>query len=547
MALAPRSSALQHQGLLVQRLRLRRAPPLPSLTAKLGKPKPRPIMKRILQTLTRTLPLLLTASFLAACSGEGGGDGYESYDGENIGHATFELRQVPSTGVSCIRITVAGSTATVTKDFGNLAANASTTTLNMDRLPLGNVSIGGSAYSASTSGTACNTSSAPTWIADSIATELEPGVVSNLALTFRKNNPVTASVNFVGNIQGIAAGWAHSLLLVDGKVYQWGRPTGSTSLTLVAPTLVSGLSGVTKVSAGFSSSCALKSDGTIWCWGSNSTAGVTSTTPTQVAAGRVYSDLVMGPSNVCGIAGTVAYCWGSNSAGQLGAAPASSSSSSSPLTSASSVALMSLGFNHSCFVDTSLTLRCAGDNTSGQFGASTSTTTTASFGSSTSARPVVDVAAGTFFTAVLMADGTVRAAGSNTYGQLGRGNTTGDSNTSSSVVQISGLTNIVAIATPAPFGEAAGGYQVLALRESGSVLSWGNNATGQLGDATLTNRTSPVTVKNLPAARLIATGAGYSCAVTQGEEVYCWGLNNQGQLGSGDLINAPVAQPVVLP
>ncbi len=94
---------------------------------------------------------------------------------------------------------------------------------------------------------------------------------------------------------------------------------------------------------------------------------------------------------------------------------------------------------------------------------------------------------------------------------------------------------------------AAGASHSVALRTDGSLRVWGSNGHGQLGDGTVTNRTSPVSVSGLPPTRLIAAGGNVTCAVTTDERVFCWGSNSNGQLGSGDRTSSATPQEVLLP
>jgi alpha-tubulin suppressor-like RCC1 family protein len=90
------------------------------------------------------------------------------------------------------------------------------------------------------------------------------------------------------------------------------------------------------------------------------------------------------------------------------------------------------------------------------------------------------LAGGGYHSLVLKADGTVWGFGYNGVGELGDGTTTDRS----APVQVSGLTDIVAI--------AAGEWHSMAITSSGSLYTWGYNTNGQLGDGTTTQRTSPV-------------------------------------------------------
>ena len=100
---------------------------------------------------------------------------------------------------------------------------------------------------------------------------------------------------------------------------------------------------------------------------------------------------------------------------------------------------------------------------------------------------VREVASGGTFTVYLMWDGTVLAAGGNTFGQLGDGTTTNRSNPVP-VLDASGnpLSGVVGI--------SAGSSHTVYLQGDGTVLAAGYNYFGQLGDGTTTNRTNPVQV-----------------------------------------------------
>lgn len=146
------------------------------------------------------------------------------------------------------------------------------------------------------------------------------------------------------------------------------------------------------------------------------------------------------------------------------------------------------------------------------------------------------IASGYNFTVTLAPDGTVWAWGDNVYGQLGNGN-----NTDSSVpIQVSNLSNIVAI--------AAGFYHAMALRADGTVWAWGYNGYGQLGQggSDSANRNLPVQVGALSGVGSIACGGYTSYAITRpNSALYAWGYNASGQVGNGaTLPGANVFSPV---
>ena len=91
---------------------------------------------------------------------------------------------------------------------------------------------------------------------------------------------------------------------------------------------------------------------------------------------------------------------------------------------------------------------------------------------------------------------------------------------------------------------SAGGSHSCALRTDGAAFCWGLNTSGQLGDGTLVNRSSPVMVDTELRFRAISAGDTHTCAITDGDDAYCWGDNVHGQAG-GDA-DAEVGLPPTL-
>lgn len=123
----------------------------------------------------------------------------------------------------------------------------------------------------------------------------------------------------------------------------------------------------------------------------------------------------------------------------------------------------------------------------------------------------------------LKSDGTLRAWGLNTSGQLGIGNT--NNVTIPTLVNISNITKVVP------------SYDyTLALKSDGTVWSWGYNGYGQLGDGTTTTRLTPVQVKNISNVSNIYANGSRSFALKNDGTVWAWGHNN-GVLGDGTTSN----------
>jgi hypothetical protein len=118
-------------------------------------------------------------------------------------------------------------------------------------------------------------------------------------------------------------------------------------------------------------------------------------------------------------------------------------------------------------------------------------------------------------------DGTVVCWGLNTNGQLGNGSTT----LSNVPVVVTGLTGVRQV--------RAGLRHACAVLSAGGVRCWGENLWSQLGDGTTTDRTTPVTVAALASARWVSAYDHHSCAITSDNRVFCWGYNPFGEAGGG--------------
>ena len=120
--------------------------------------------------------------------------------------------------------------------------------------------------------------------------------------------------------------------------------------------------------------------------------------------------------------------------------------------------------------------------------------------------------------------------GGNGSGQLGNGNTTGDTIAPAPVLGPGGTGNL-----PGVIAVAGGGSHSLALTSTGAVYAWGDNSAGQLGVGSGTpSSTTPIQVP-LPGGRAFAIAAGenHSMALMDDGTIYSWGSNLNGQPNDG--------------
>jgi alpha-tubulin suppressor-like RCC1 family protein len=155
---------------------------------------------------------------------------------------------------------------------------------------------------------------------------------------------------------------------------------------------------------------------------------------------------------------------------------------------------------------------------------------------------VVAIAAGEFHSLALLANGTVMAWGVDNAAQLGLGNTTGPNQCAGTVpcskkpIQVPGLSGVVAIAAAANFS--------LALRADGTVVAWGQDLNGQLGDGI--DRfgmgcgclATPTAVPGVSGAVAISAGLSGGAALIANGTVTDWGQNDSGELGNGTIQEA---------
>jgi alpha-tubulin suppressor-like RCC1 family protein len=168
-----------------------------------------------------------------------------------------------------------------------------------------------------------------------------------------------------------------------GSMWCWGlnanEQTGDSNGTYhINPVLLDGGDWV-DISTGLYHSCGLKGDNTLWCWGGNPTgqlgnasipAQALSLTATAVPVDGAWQNVSAGQSHTCAIMldGSL-WCWGDNSSGQLGTG--SSTAAGVPVLVQSSVKAWSMvasGISHTCAIASDASLWCWGDNTYGQLG-----------------------------------------------------------------------------------------------------------------------------------------------------------------------------------
>lgn len=246
-------------------------------------------------------------------------------------------------------------------------------------------------------------------------------------------------------------------------------------------------------------------------------------------AGDALGGQCVGAADACGAIGEACCSDGSCQAGL---------SCAGGLTCVGCVSALTLGDAHGCALVRDGSVACWGKGGAGQLGNGATSDAAAAVpvvdDHGKPIGPVIAVAAGAAHSCALRSDHTVVCWGANDAGQLGRGTITASEPVPAPV----GLTSIVAI--------AAGARHTCAALDNGAVWCWGANDAGQLGSAPSAGASMPVEVVDkagLPlAAATVAAGATHSCAVERDHTLVCWGSDTDGELGDGS--SAATSLPV---
>jgi alpha-tubulin suppressor-like RCC1 family protein len=340
---------------------------------------------------------------------------------------------------------------------------------------------------------------------------------------------------------------------IGDQLWTWGYnlygQLGINNIVVTKSTPVTTLAGGTnwkQVDGGLGHSAAIKTDGTLWLWGDNSNgqlginlSGVNpnaarSTPVTTFAGGTNWKQVSCGNYHTAAIKtdGTL-WMWGSNSVGQLGinlfpAAP--NSARSTPVTTfagGNNWKQVVCSSDHTAAIKTDGTLWTWGSGDFGQLGDNTVTqrlTPITTFAGGTNWKQVAGNT-GAYHVAAIKTDGTLWTWGTNISGELG----TNDNLYRSIPVQVFGNTNDwkqVAVSRD----------QTAAIKTNGTLWTWGDNTVnraGSIGDNTIIGRSTPVTTfaggNNW---KQVACGYSFKSAIKTDGTLWSWGGDYYSQLGT---------------
>jgi len=347
-------------------------------------------------------------------------------------------------------------------------------------------------------------------------------------------------------------------IVEDGSVNCWGSSEfGQLGNSVIGaglksnvPVLTSGITNAIAISAGESHTCAVLSDNSVQCWGANHAGqlgtGTLLDSPTPVTVPGLSARVVSaGLTHTCAILleGNVK-CWGGNGFGQLG----NREFANAPLPKAVSITNVQdvfAGEHHTCALIVGGTMKCWGSNFFGQLGSGTSNSEFAPV--DVPLATIAGIGTGGDHTCVRLSDTerTVQCWGRNRDGQLGIGSK-GDI-PQDTPIQVHGLNFVDDI--------AGGGDHTCTIRRvddstgtsTAQISCWGKNKSGQLGDGSITDAITPAFFVTLPATTTpikVIAGDKHTCGLLSNTTMVCWGENSAGQLGEGTTSDTSQAKAV---
>jgi alpha-tubulin suppressor-like RCC1 family protein len=397
--------------------------------------------------------------------------------------------------------------------------------------------VDGDGYTDGTTQVSCNqptgyVSQAPTGDCDDVDSSINPG---RAEICDNKDNNCNGQIDeedvcvFVS--AKVSAGGSHTCAIkTNGSLWCWGNnlfgQLGDRTNTDRNTPIQIMPSGATSVSLGGSHTCAVKTNGSLWCWGTNGDGelgdgtNTAKNTPVQIMSSGV-SSVELGQNYTCAVTtnGSL-WCWGYNGYGQLG--DGTNTAKNTPVQVMSSgVVSVALGYYHTCVIKTNGSLWCWGNNTSGQIGDGTNIDKNTPVQIMPSG--VSSVSLGKDHTCAIKTNGSLWCWGYNYLGQLGDGANT--SRNTPFQIMSSGVSSV-----------SLGDSHTCAIKTNGSLWCWGNNTSGQLGDGTNTNKNAPVQIMSSGVSS-VSLGYNHTCAIKTDGSLWCWGDNYYSQLGDGTNTN----------
>lgn len=295
-----------------------------------------------------------------------------------------------------------------------------------------------------------------------------------------------ALVAGVAGATDLFVGLDQSCARVPSGITCWGRAGGAATVAIMKD--------ATQIASGLGHVCILDKAGAVRCWGENGYGQLglgdgqgPQDAPVVVPALTKVAQIAAAGFVTCArLAVGVPFCWGFNQYGHLGDGTKVDKASPVAVKGLSDVALLAVGDQHSCAGRSDGSTWCWGFNNSGQVGPGTQ--------SYQAFEPLVvpgkgwvsGLGLGELHTCRLVDTGAVDCWGSNTSGELGRGTMAPDDYGGPNPAPVVGLADATRI--------VAGAYHTCALRTDHSVVCWGYNTDGELGDGTTETRCSPTPV-----------------------------------------------------
>jgi len=327
-------------------------------------------------------------------------------------------------------------------------------------------------------------------------------------------------------------------------IYTWGEATcgalgDNTTVNKSSPvSVVGGFDNWSSVTMGRNTGLGVRTTGSLWAWGCNDVGQlgdntiVSKSSPVSVVGG--FTDWVQASANnesshvVARRQNGTIWAWGCNNCGQLGDCTiVSKSSPVSVVGGFTDWCQVSAGSCNTLAVRTNGTAWAWGSGLCGMLGDNTIVSKSSPVSVVGGFTDWCQISASCRHSLAVRTNGTAWAWGQGTGGRLGDCTIV---DKSSPVSVVGGFTDWCQV--------SAGNDFSVALRQNGTAWAWGGNGSGRLGDNSTVSKSSPVSVVGgFTDWCQISGGGQHALAVRQNGTAWGWGVGISGRLGDGTVVS----------